>query len=251
MNTITRLAAAPALGFAAMSCAFAARAAEGEAWEWMVVPYVWAVDISADLDTRFPRVSGSADVTFSDIVDKLDGAFQMHTEGQGDRFGAFADFTYLGVSDSNNDRPRLHTESTLDTLLVEVAAVWSPGDVRFRGVDVFAGLRYLDIDLTTNLIPTNPVLGRVSVDGGDSFNDFMLGVRYTWALSERWGLTLRGDGSFGDTEGTWNASAMAHYRTRSGAWFLGYRYLEVEIENGNNNLEITMSGPGLGYGFRF
>ena len=46
-------------------------------------------------------------------------------------------------------------------------------------------------------------------------NDFMLGARYTWSLSERWGLTLRGDGSFGDTEGTWNTSAVAPKRTDS------------------------------------
>ncbi|HEY5803443.1 MAG TPA: hypothetical protein VIT90_07125 [Lysobacter sp.] len=248
MTTIDKTAMA---AIAAMCCAFPASAAEGDPWNWIVTPYVWGVNVSADLDTRFPRISGSADVSFNDIVDKLDGAFQIHTEGQGDRFGGFIDFTYLGVSDSNNDRPRVRSETALDTVLAEVAAVWSPGEQRFQGVDVFAGLRYIDVDLTTNFIPANPAIRPVSVNGGDSFNDFMIGVRYTWALSDRWGLTLRGDGSFGDTEGTWNGSAIVHYRTRTGAWFFGYRYLEAEIENDNANTTITLSGPGLGYGFRF
>jgi hypothetical protein len=89
------------------------------------------------------------------------------------------------------------------------------------------------------------------VDSGDSYSDFMLGARYTWALSERWGLTLRGDGSWGDTDGTWNASAIANFRTEHGAWFFGYRYLDIEIEKGDASSHMTISGPGLGYGFRF
>ena len=86
------------------------------------MPYLWAADIGVDLDTRFPPLSGSTDVSFGDIVDKLDAGFQIRAEGQGDNFGAFADLTYLGASDSN-DRPRLRTESDVDTVLFELAAV--------------------------------------------------------------------------------------------------------------------------------
>lgn len=251
MNKITKAASIAALSIAAPLCfSFPANAAEGGSWDWMVTPYLWATDIGVDLDTRFPRVSGSTDVSFGDIIDKFDGALQVHGEGQGDNFGAFADLTYLSVSDST-DRPRVRTESDLDTVLFELAAVWSPGEERFRGVDVFAGLRYLDADITTDLIPANPSLPRVRVDSGDSFADFLLGVRYTWAFSERWGLTLRGDGSWGDTDGTWNASAIAQYRTKNGAWFFGYRYLDIEIEKGDAKSNLTISGPGVGYGFRF
>ena len=251
MNTITRAAKVAAFSIAVPLCfSLPANAAEGGGWDWMVAPYLWATDIGVDLDTRFPRVSGSTDVSFGDIIDKLDGAFQIHAEGQGDSFGGFADLTYLSVSDST-DRPRVRTESELDTVLFELAAVWSPGEERFRGVDVFAGLRYLDMDVTTDLIPANPSLPSVRVDSGDSFSDFLLGVRYTWALSERWGLTLRGDGSWGDTDGTWNASAIAQYRTSNGAWLFGYRYLDIEIEKGDARSNITISGPGVGYGFRF
>jgi hypothetical protein len=78
----------------------------------------------------------------------------------------------------------------------------------------------------------------------------MLGARYTWA-SDRWGLTLRGDGSFGGTEGTWNASAIGQYRTGNGAWLFGYRYLSVELDNGPSQTELTVMGPIVGYGFIF
>ena len=253
MATILKTTRIAALCIAApLSFSSAANAAEGEGWDWIVAPYFWAVNINTDVETRTPPSSASSDLTFGDVLDKFDGAFQLHVEGQGDGFGAFADFTYLGLSDGN-DRPRFRTESDFDTRLFEIAAVWPLGEQRFRGADVFAGLRYVDMDLTLQLIPTNPAFGRAVVDGSDSYSDLMLGARYTWVLSERWGMTLRGDTSFGQTEGTWNASAVANYRTQNGAWFFGYRYLVGELESGNGNatIDINLYGPEVGYGFKF
>lgn len=227
-----------------------ANAAEGDGWEWLIVPYGWAASIGTDLKTTSPPSESSTDTDFRDVVDKLDGAFEIHIEGQGDRFGMFADFTYLGLADGRN-HPRFNIESDLDTRLFEIAGVWNPSDERYRGVDVFAGLRYIDVDFTSELRPVNPIFRTVTVDGGETFNDFMVGARYTWALSERWGLTARGDASFGDTEGTWNVSAVVQYRTGNGAWVFGYRHLDVELETRSSNTHITMSGPQVGYAFRF
>lgn len=251
MTTFPRTIRLALLCLAAPLCfSSTASAAEGEGWDWMIAPYGWAASIGTDLETTSPPSSASSDTEFSDLIDKLDGAFQIHIEGQGDRFGVFTDFTYLGLGD-DNDHPRFNSESDLDARLFEIAAVWNPGEDRFRGLDVFAGLRYIDVDLTVRLEPVNPVFEAVTVDGGESFSDFMLGARYTWAMSDRWSLTLRGDGSFGDTEGTWNTSAVAQYRTGNGAWLFGYRYLDVELEAGGNTTNITMSGPEVGYAFRF
>jgi hypothetical protein len=227
-----------------------ASAAENDGWEWLIVPYGWAASIGTDLTTTSPPSESSTDTDFRDVVDKLDGAFEIHIEGQGDRFGVFADFTYLGLADERK-HPRFEIESDLDTRLFEIAGVWNPSDQRFRGVDVFAGLRYIDVDFTSQLKPVNPIFRTVTVDGGETFNDFMVGARYTWAMSERWSLTVRGDGSFGDTEGTWNASAVAQYRTGNGAWVFGYRHLDVELKARGSNTNITMSGPEVGYAFRF
>lgn len=227
-----------------------ADAAGGDGWEWLVAPYGWLASIGTDLATSSPPSDSSTDTDFSDIVDKLDGAFQIHAEGQGDRFGLFADFTYIGLSD-DEENPRFNIDSDLDLHLFELAAVWSPGEVRFRGVEVFAGLRYIDLDFKSQLEPVNPAFPIVEVGGARSYSDLMVGARYTWALSERWSMTLRGDTSFGETEGTWNASAVAQYRTGNGAWVLGYRHLEVELETSGSDIDITMSGPEIGYAFRF
>ncbi len=228
-----------------------AQAADDAGWEWMVEPYGWLPSISTDLERTQPPEGGlSTDTRFDDLVDKIDGVFLIHAEGQNEHWGVFTDFIYLGLAD-DHDRPRFRTETDLDMRLFELAAVWSPGEGRYRGLDVFAGLRYIDVDLTAQLNPENPQFNTTSIDAGDSFNDFMVGARYTWALSERWGLTLRGDGSFGDTEGTWNTSAEAAFRMKHGAWLFGYRYLSIELQTGDNNTDIRFHGPMVGYAFIF
>lgn len=228
-----------------------AREAPDEGWEWMVAPYAWGVSFGADLNRDASPAGGiSSDTSFADVLDKFDGAFQVHVEGQTEGWGVFADFTYLGLADEN-DYPRFRTDADLDARLFEIAGVWSPGAQRERGLEVFAGLRYIDVDLTVNFRPDNPRFDTTSFDGSRSYSDLLLGARYSWALSDRWGLTVRGDGSMGDTEGTWNASAVASYRMRRGAWLFGYRYMSIDIETRGSTADLTMGGPMVGYGFIF
>jgi hypothetical protein len=184
----------------------AARAAGGEGWDWMVAPYLWAASIGTDVNAAAPPAG--TDSAFSDIIDKIDGVFMVRLEGQGDHFGAFADVIFLSLAD-DNDHSLSHTESDLDAWLIDAAGVWSPGDDRSRGLDLFAGLRYVDLDLAVQVDPVNPLFDTATIGTNKSYSDLMLGARYTRALSERWGLTLRGDGSFGDTEGTWSAHGLA------------------------------------------
>lgn len=239
-----------AMGVLMSLCLPSTAQAAGDGWDWLVAPYIWGISVNTDLETASPPSSSSSDRQFDDVLDNLDGAFLLHAEGQGDSFGAFADITYLGLAD-DDDHPRFNMESDLDARLFELALVWSPGAQRFHGFEAFAGLRYIDLDLTTRLEPVNPAFEPVTVDAGDSYNDFMIGSRYTWALSENWSMTLRGDGSFGGSEGTWNASGVVQYRASYGTWLLGYRYLDSELESGNSNVRLTVHGPQVGYGFRF
>jgi len=227
----------------------AAQAAGSGDWEWMVTPYVWAASINTDVQSGVP-VDGSSDLNFDDVLDNFDGIFEVHAEGQNEHWGAFADFTYLGLSDED-DRALLHTESDLDARLFEIAGVWSPGAERYRGLDLFAGLRHIDTDLTVQFDPVNPQFNTTTLDTSETFDDLMLGARYTWPLGDRWTLTLRGDGSWGDTEGTWNASAVATRRLSFGALTLGYRYLAADLDFDLNQTDLTMSGPIFGYTFIF
>jgi hypothetical protein len=57
----------------------------------------------------------------------------------------------------------------------------------------------------------------------------MLGLRYRADLSDKWGYALRADGAWGDTEGSYNASALLLRRTGNGEWAFGYRYFDTEL----------------------
>lgn len=247
----------PLMMLAAATClaalAPAAHAAEGDTgWDWMVAPYVWATTVSTDLQTTVPPIiGGSTQTDFGGIIDKLDGAFLIHAEGQGDDFGVFADFIFLGLA-NEKDRAIFRTESDLDTTVFELGAVWSPGEERYKGIEVLAGVRSIDVELNVGIDPlNNPQLPSAIVNVNATFTDFMVGARYAWDVSERWTLSARGDLSFGDTEGTWNATAFAQYRMKRGAWAFGYRHMDVAVEPGDKKIDLVMSGPVIGYAFHF
>jgi hypothetical protein len=239
----------PALSALALALVAPQAAASGD-WEYVVAPYLWGAGITTDLDWNTPPVSGGNDQQFTDLIDKLDGVFQIHGEAQGERWGMFGDFAFIGLA-AGDERALFDTESDLDVRLAELAGVWSPSEGKFSGFEPFAGLRHVEVDFTTDFLPHNPALPDTSVKLNRDYNDFMLGARYTWPLSDKWSLTLRGDGSWGDTDGTWGGSAMLGYRTGNGSWLMGYRILTGDFKNDNGDLEIRLSGFQVGYGFRF
>jgi hypothetical protein len=225
-------------------------AAEG-GWDWVVVPYLWGTQITTDAEVRGEPVS--TETSFSDILDKLDFAFQVHAEGQGDQFGLMTDYTYLSLSDDSS-RDRFSVDASLDTTIFELAAVWSPGEERYTGFEAFAGLRYLDTELDLKFDLTDPALSDQRRTLEKSFTDAMIGARYTTRFNDNWGMTLRGDGSFGDTEGGFNTSAIFQYQSHpgGGAWAFGYRYMTIELETGaGESVDLTMSGPIAGYAYKF
>jgi hypothetical protein len=147
-----------------------ALAVEEDAWRWTVAPYLWAPSIGTDLAIQSPPSQSSSQQDFGDVIDKIDGVFEIHVEGQGERFGVFADYTYLSLVDGDK-HPRFQTRSQLDTVLFELAAFWKPAPARLSGLDVFAGLRYIDSELEFRLTPVNPVFSPVKLAFDKSFSD--------------------------------------------------------------------------------
>lgn len=234
-----------------LSLAMPAQAAAdtgGEAWDWYVAPYLWMPSVGVDLNRNMPPFGN--ETAFDDIISKIDMALFVHAEGQGDRFGVFGDFIYFSLSDDKT-RQVYSSEASLDATVIEVAGVWNVSPERYDGLDLFAGLRYFDVELGLQLDPVNPSFATVDLGTDDSFADAMIGARYNAKLSDRWGVALRGDGSWGDTDGSYSASAMFNYKMGNGAWLFGYRYLEVELPTTAQSVTIDLSGPVVGYAFSF
>jgi len=68
-------------------------------WQWSLTPYMRGSDISETLLLDGAEVGGE-DTELSDLVDTLDTSLQLHFEGVGDRWGLFADVTYIELEDS-------------------------------------------------------------------------------------------------------------------------------------------------------
>ncbi len=74
-------------------------------WAWTLVPYAWGADTSLVL-----RVNGDdvldGDLSFSDLLDDLHMAGQIHFEGRRGRLGFLADVTYLEIREKSTTPPR-------------------------------------------------------------------------------------------------------------------------------------------------
>lgn len=227
-----------------------------EGWDWFVAPYLWMSDVGADLKVKDQDLEISE--SFSDILDKLDLAYQIHFEGVNGRFGFFGDYTYIRLGDKTSQGP-LTLDSEMTTWITEFAGVYRPS-AQFDGIQAFAGLRYLKVDQQMKIkgdleLPIEP---SPSVRLDESFTDFMIGLRYLGNFSENWFYSLRGDWAGGGSEGTWNLVGSVGWRFpgwESGSLMLGYRYMDMELEDKAQgtrvNLDMTMNGPYLGLGIAF
>lgn len=222
----------------------AAMAADSDPWDWSLAPYLWASSVTTDVSIAGRPVEAEAE--FSDLIDALDYGVLMHAEGQGDDFGVFADLVYMKVSDEK-DGSVLRTDASLTSTLFELAMVWSPGNQRNLGFEGFAGLRYVENKVDASFDPVDPALPTARRVVDPSTADVLIGARYTAEISPRWSVTLRGDGSFGESDGSYGASVMLQYRTEGGAWAFGYRHLDYS----SDALDQVLTGPAAGYIFRF
>lgn len=241
-----------------------AGAASANDADWIIAPYFWIPNISADVTNLDLAVGGdpSNGNGTTNVLDALIWGFMVHTEAQGENWGFLNEITYADLSETNTRTFDLgdgevgykQTAENQDWI-IDLAVVWAPGETKFMGFEPYAGIRYLDVQMGLELQPiVNDVdLNTFSFNGDDSWTDFLVGAKYSVPLSEKWALAFRGDYSFGDTEGTWLLSANAIYATNSGAWAFGYRYMGIElpINNTGSNLDLSLYGFQAGYAFKF
>ena len=222
--------------------------------EWLVAPYIWLSDVTLDQSSG---VSGG--ISASDLLDKSDSIGMIRVEAARNRWGFTLDYLWLGVSeDATFALPMpiagFNLRAELDVSIVELGGFFRPSG-NDSGVNYMFGVRNINVDKT---LLVTPVGGGPTqrFDGDSEFTDAFAGVRYLHRFNEDWDLNLRGDYSFGDSEGTLNLLATVGYRfNRTFALNLGYRHLAIEFEDNVDGAvettDIEMSGPLLGFLFRF
>ena len=224
--------------------------------EWLVAPYAWVSDVSYEQSIDD---GAGGEISGSDLIDKADAAGMIRVEAARNRWGVMVDYLWLGLSDQvrvpipPSAIPNASVTAELDLGIVELGGFYRPsGDD--HGVDFLGGVRWVRVDTTLLLIPDVGVADRYDRDS--EFTDVYLGARYLHRFNDTWDATLRGDYSFGDTEGTLNLAASVGYRFgRVFALQLGYRHATYELDDVitgvGETTEIELSGPFLGAVFRF
>ncbi len=231
-------------------------------WDWKITPYLWATDITFDATISDMAIGGS--VSFGDLLDKTDFAFMIHVDARRDRFGLFGDFLTTSLSDQTTvtipppiPPPLPGTvviDTNSDTTIWELGGFYALMNDESSTLDWLFGVRALDVDADLTIVLPMPF----SASLGDTYYDFLTGLRYNTRFSDKWSFGARGDFSFGDTEGTWNVLGAFGYhfgQKDQFAFQFGYRFLNIEIEGQqqttNVKSELEMSGLIVGFDFNF
>lgn len=217
-------------------------------WSWFGTTYLWAADVTADFDED--AGVGDSTTRFSEILDKTDLSFMGHLEGQGDEVGMQADLLYLALGDSG-DLASASIDADVTSTIFDLAMVWSPGEVRFQGFELIAGLRYMSLDFEAEIDPVNPALADRTAGFDRSFTDALVGARYVFPLAEQWSMGLRADASFGDSEGSWSASLNVRREFGHRSLVFGYRFFNVEAKPRDQSFDLQFHGPQIAYGWRW
>jgi hypothetical protein len=218
-----------------------------EGWQWSITPYIWATDVSEDLILD-GAVVGGEDTEFGDLVDKIDSSLQLHFEGSREKWGLFTDINYVELSDSETGEMGLgRLDVNIEEAVFELGAIYRPGG-RTGRFDLLFGARLMDVAEDYRLQVGDLPPTSTSVD--ESYLDALIGARYQIPLSDRWGISLRGDISAGGTDFMWTAQGLVGWRfgaKRNSAVFLGYRYRDTKYSKAEvYEVKKTLSGVGLG-----
>ena len=199
--------------------------------EWLVAPYLWLSDVTLDQSSG---VSGS--ISASDLLDKTDTAGMIRMEAVWNRWGFTVDYIFLGLSESialPPSPPNLNIILDLDVSIVELGGFFRPSGTD-SGVDYLFGVRNINVDRTLLLTPSGGGPTR-RFDSDPQFTDAFVGARFLHLFDNNWDLTLRGDLSFGDSEGTVNllASVGEQFATKQfgekAAPFLGRPLFHLQV----------------------
>jgi hypothetical protein len=261
-----RGALAAALCAAALALpAVAAAQTSAEAWHFDGTLYLYLPSVGGK--TTFPE-NGNDNVTVdtSKILDNLQAAFMGSLAARRGAWGAFTDFVYVDFSNSKSSTSNFSVggvpipgDASASTDLGLRGTAWTlAGSYRaiadpVAPVDVFAGLRYLEIKQTLawNLsgnIGAIPLPGRAGSREQRVTNwDGIIGVkgRFAFAPERKWFVPYYLDIGTGDSDLTWQAIGGIGYAFSWGEVIGAWRYLDYRMKSGRPIESVNFSGPAV------
>ncbi|OZI60166.1 hypothetical protein [Bordetella genomosp. 11] len=230
-------------------------APSADTWKFEATPYFWAAGMSGwgRVGARTPTVRFDTD--FSQIWDHLDFGAMGTFEARKGRWGILFDAFYVKVSQRSEPLARgaLGTvDTTLQQTILQAAGAYRVFDSPKTPVDILAGARYtyLDGDLDfskSRLLPAGP-----SRSGNVDWVDGFVGVRASYALTDKWSLVGYADAGTGGGDYSWQVLAGTNYEfSKSLVGKFGYRIISMKYESDKFLYNAKTAGLFLGLGIRF
>jgi len=228
--------------------------ADNNDWRYAITPYIWATSMSGT--TSIGALTGQIDLSFSEILEQLEGALFLDAAVRYDRWAIFADLLYADLqSDVQVGPGTLSTNLKMTMAGLSVGYRFGPweGDKLRTVIEPYAGFRYTDFEVNIT-----PPLGAAAQRGMD-FVDPIVGARVSMKIRENMDAAIIADiGGFGvGSELTWQVAAVVGWavgkRKQNRIW-AGYKALGIDANNGSTplvSLDTTMHGPVFGFSFRF
>jgi len=230
--------------------------AADDAAEWLVSPYLWLPGIAVEQSIPGDGGGGGDPPT---LLDKTDAAGMIRVEAAKRHWGVTLDYIFLSLSDRTTIRlpgsleTPVDVNAELDLTVLELGGIY-----RLSGDDVGAhllfGYRGITAETTLLVTPDGSVTRRYDID--KNLADVFVGARYLHRYG-KWNLAVRGDYSFGESDGVLNLLASAGFSFNSLFTLqAGYRHTVLEFEATTsegepNATEIELSGPFIGFAFTF
>src|SRR5512135_2711411 len=183
-------------------------------------------------------IGASSMAGFSSVLDKISFATESSV-GQGNDIGELFDEIYGATNAGHNRTASFSTNSSVSAGIGEVTGSWSLNDLRLDGFEILAGVRYFDTTFDFEFFPANRANAQSQIKVTENLTDLMIGARYTAELSERWAITFRGDGGFGETDSNYGASVALKYRNASSAWLIGLQYMDTWFNSGAGTVDFA------------
>jgi hypothetical protein len=237
-------------------------AAESDAWQYEITPYLLAAGMEGTVGVR--GVTADIDVSFDEILDSLDSGFmgiftahkgpwsyalegvymKLESEGANSVTGPFGNVTVNGALDVTS---KMYIyQGTAGYRLLDGTTT----------VDAIGALRYtkLEADMDVRITTTGIVFpgGAISAGGSVSWTDAVVGAVVKHPVSDKVALIGYADVGGGGSDLTYQFIAGANWEFNKGYTAkVGYRYLSWDYEEDGTVWDIDASGPYLGLGIRF
>ena len=220
-------------------------------WKISWTPYLWGANIKADVTVN-NLVSGSGELEFDDLVEKLDSAFMHYLHASKGEWGIANEIIYFDISESVESGSGVIVGSAdvgLTQSIFDLAASYAPNHI--DNTTFFFGLRRIgiDIDLDIESALNGPLAGSHSVE--EDWTNLLIGVLYQIPLDKGWLLGVKADygGDFGDEESYVLTLGADYSMTDLLSLKFGYRYAKIEFDSSDFKLDQTTDGGISGIGF--